>query len=249
MLQLMIDKNNITPDSISNLLNNIKRIKSANYDSVTGISYVNCDENSFTIDEVEIIPDLLKKTRVVDGMSFLRVLMNCSIDLMKYPRACKFISDKCPYIVEYFLEEKPELFIEYFSTFSRTQTTNDIASRVEKLRAVQEMFVEPEMMEPFVFVAIVLKFYQQKEVKKFIINGTKHSNIIFREYKYIDQILSNPDPILTTYKIDTNYTGCITRSGSNRVFGFADQDILSANNFNLYHNLPELKMIDYIANR
>lgn len=249
MFQLTIEKNNITSDAISNILNNIKRIKSADYNSTTEIAYVNCDENSFSTDEVEIIPSLLKKTKTIDNISNLRVHMSCSIDLMKYPRACKFISDKCPYIVEYFLEEKPELIIQFLSVFTRTQTTNEIASRVEKLRIVQETFIDAEMMEPFVFVAMVLKFYQQKDVKKFMINNSKHANIIFREYKYINQILNNPDPILTTYKIDINYTGCITRIGNNRVFGFADQEILSANNFNLYHNLPELKMIDYIANR
>lgn len=250
MFQLTIEKNNITTDAISNLLNNIKRIKSANYNSITETAYVICDENSFSIDEVEIIPNLLKKTKTIDYISKLKVCISCIIDLIKYPRSCKFIADNCPYIVEYFLEEKPELFIEYTTDFARTQTTNEISSKVEKIKLIQEVFVNHEIMEPFVFVAMVLKFYQQNDIKKFkIINGTKHTNTILREYKYINQLLSNPDPILSTYKIDTNYSNCITRNGYNKMFTFADQDILSATNFKLYHNLPEFKMIDYIANR
>jgi len=248
MYQFKIEKNNITSDSILNILNNIERIHNIDYDKDCDIAYVNCDKNGKYDDEIEIIPNLLTKTKKINYLIKLKAHLEYPINLLNFPNACKFIGERCPYIVEYFLEKKPELIIEYMMYFDRTQTNNEVATKVEKLNQVQRAFTYIMMLEPFVFISMVMKFYQQDEFKKFQINGTKQSNIIFKEFEYINKLFSNPDPILSTYKIDDN-SECMWKVGNVKTFSFADQAILSANNFSLYQKLPELKLIDYIANR
>ena len=247
--QIKLDKNNISADDIIDLVGIARKIHHVDYNSESEIATIFYEENATILDPVEIIPNILTKMKVVNGVGKLKVHMIYTIDLMKFQKACYFISSLCPYIVEYFLEETPELNLEFNTIFERTQTNNEIAGKVEKFNLVQIAFKNIEMLEPLVFVAMVMKFYQQKEFKRFNINGAKQINIIFKEFNYINQLFINPAPILSTYKIDFYYSNSIIKVGNLKSFGFADQEILTSNNFNLYQNLPELKLIDYIANR